>query len=163
MGASHKGTGKRTKASKEHKRRQVAVGLIAGKDTKKIAKETGSSLRNVQRLASEPQTQLLVTALFSRHHRALRSMTERAIRVVNEGLRSTTYVKVDKDRYKVRVDTFGRLRAVERFCDLAELAQGKLRDDGPRDTEIGRSYTWEEFILLQRRVTSVAATDAQVG
>jgi hypothetical protein len=147
-----------TTDTKEQKRREVVAGVIAGKDKRTIAKDAGTSLRHVQRLVAEPATQLLVTSLFAPHHRKLRNMATRAIEVVQQGLKATSYVRVGKDEYRVRVDTLGRLRAVERFCDLIALAQGKLRDDGPPDTEIGRSYTWEEFTLLQaRRVTSAAA------
>jgi hypothetical protein len=51
-------------AQKALKRRIVASGVLSGKSTGEIARVANTSQRNVQRIAAEPETQLLVTEAF---------------------------------------------------------------------------------------------------
>jgi hypothetical protein len=152
------------KRPRERKREVIAAGLIAGKKMTAIAAAAGTQERNAYRIAAQPETQLLITKMFDPHRQRLRNMVVRAIRVVQEGFEAKHYVRTGKERWSLRIDHFARLRAVERFGDLLQLAQGKPPDASIPDAEIGRSYTWEEFILLQaRRVVTSAATTANAG
>jgi hypothetical protein len=47
----------------------------------------------------------------------------------------------------MKTDKADRLRAVERYCELLELAQSKLQETAD---DAGRQMTWEEFVRLYR-------------
>jgi hypothetical protein len=150
---------RKSNAEHEKKRRIVAAGIAAGHPTNRIAQDAKTSQRNVQLIAKEPATQFLITESFAPLHKKLRAMTARAVQVVEQGFSAMRYVKAGKDDYRLRGDAIARLRAVERFGDLLEFAQGKPAEE--TTGEIGRSYTFEEFTLLRaRRVTSAEADPA---
>lgn len=142
----------------EKKRAVVVAGILNGNTSDEIAAAAGCARRTVNKIISEPETQLLVTGLFAPYHKKLRAMAKRVVQVVEQGLSAKHFVKTGKDEYRLHADTFGRLRAVERYGELVQLAQGKAPGEDPHAGEIGRSYTWEEFTLLQaRRATIVDA------
>jgi len=135
---------KRAKAEKEKKRRTVAKAAIAGKGTKVVAKEAGCSVRHVQRLQAEPETQFLITEALAPQRDELRKLATQVISAIGGALKAT---KTDK------ADHAARLRAVARYNDVVELAQGKVseaNEQGPM------KVTWEEFCLMYkaRKVTT---------
>lgn len=128
-----------TKAEKERKRRVVAEGIVAGKSSRAIAAEAGCDARHVQRLAEEPATQFLVTDILRPHRERLARLAATAVTAVARAL-------VAKDGKKA--DHIVRLRAIGRYGQLLELAQG-----GKVETpaaENGPMVTWEEFVVLYR-------------
>lgn len=130
---------KATKGQKEAKRRTVAKGVLAGKPRKTIAREAGCSPRHVERLAREPETQFLITEALRPHRERLNKLAEKAIAAISVALGAKTS---DKQNH------FIRLRAVERWGDLLEMAQGKPAEK----TESGAGLvTWEEFVVLYRQ------------
>ena len=130
-----------TRAEKEGKRRKVAEAAVAGTPTSKTARQVGCTPRHVQRLANEPETQFLITQAFQPHQEKLARMAEKVIRCVESGLRANK---------KTNVDHFTRLRAVERYTELLDLAQGKATTAAATD---GPLVTWEEFVILYSRRT----------
>lgn len=133
---------KGTRTEKEAKRRVVAAGTIAGKDTKAIAKAAGCTERHVLRLAREVETKFIVANALAPYREQLRKMAGKAVRVVDRAFLAR---KTDK------ADRMTQLRAVERFGDLLELASGDTRNVG-RDADAGRHLvTWEEFVLIGRQ------------
>jgi hypothetical protein len=126
-----------SKATKEAKRRVVAKGVVAGKCTKEIARAAGCKARHVERLAAEPKTQLLITDLLRPYHARLEMLAKKAIHAVDVALAA---------KYKGQPDHMARLRAVGRYAELLELAQGtKVTDAGERGL-----VTWEQFVVLYR-------------
>ena len=130
-----------TRAGKESKRRTVAGGVIAGKDTAEIAKVAGCKPRHVQRLASEPATQFLITEMMGPHRERLAKMAKTAVNAVEKALIAR---KTDKSDHIVR------LRAVERYGELLALAQGGKPAEASGD---GTQVTWEQFTLMYERRT----------
>jgi len=108
------------------------MGLVAGKRTKTIAKEAGCSKRHVERLAAEPETQFLITEAMRPHRKKLEKLATKAIAAVEKALGA---------KKKSDVDHFIRLRAVERFGDLAEMAQGTEEPEATDEIHM----TWEAF------------------
>jgi len=105
-----------SRAQKEQKRRVVAVAKVARQGTKATARQLGCSERHVRRLAAEPETQFLITEILRPFRAKLTQLAATAIKVVKEAFSA---MKTDK------ADHFTRLRAVERYCDLLKMAQGK--------------------------------------
>ena len=137
-----------TRAGKESKRRTVARGVIAGQDTAKIAKAAGCKARYVQRLANDPETQFLIVEALAPHRAKLAKMATTAVNAVSKAM---VAMKTDKK------DHFTRLRAVERFQDLLELAQGKPKEEAQGELQV----TWEEFtVMYSRRQQTVAPEKA---
>jgi len=129
--------GRGSKAAKEAKRRVVAQGLVAGKPTKVIARAAGCKARHVERLAAEPKTQFLVTEILRPYHERLGKLAKKAIHAVDVALAA---------KYKGQPDHMARLRAVGRYGELVEMAQGTKAHD-----QVDRGLvTWEEFVLLYR-------------
>ena len=116
-----------SRIEKERKRRAVACPVLAGERTRITARWLGCSKRHVRRLAAELETPLLITEILRPYHATLNELMPRVITVVREALNAQ---KTDE------ADHFTRLRAVERYCELLELAQGKLPDttNPKRDT-----------------------------
>jgi hypothetical protein len=148
-------------AKKAAKRRVVAAGVIAGKKTKDIADALDTSTRNVQLIASERETQFLITAAFRPQQKLLTAMAARAVQVVLHGFEAMKYVKTGKDEYKCLGDAIARLRAVERYADLIALAQGQIKPEDESTTRDFPKYTWEELqvIYKQRRLTTDGEAD----
>jgi hypothetical protein len=126
-----------SRAEKAAKRDVVARGVIAGRSTKAIARAAGCTERHVQRLADEPETQFLITELMRPHRRKLDKLATKAIAAVEKALAAN---KTDK------ADHTARLRAVERFGELAEMAQGLAQAPPASDPTV----TWEEFVVMYR-------------
>jgi hypothetical protein len=130
-----------SKAAKEAKRRTVAKGIVAGKSTAQIAKDAACNTRHVERLAAEPETQLLITDLMKPHRAKLECLVEKAIAAVDSALVAK---RTDK------ADHMARLRAVGRTRDLVTMAAGKPHEE----TDAGGGLvTWEEFVVLYRKKT----------
>jgi len=137
-----------TRAGKESKRRTVAGGVIAGKGTQAIAAAAGCQPRYVQRLASEPETQVLITAMLAPQRERLAKMAQKAVNAVEKALIAR---KTDLSDHIVR------LRAVERYGELLALAQGKPREAAGDGVQV----TWEQFTLMyERRTTQLAGESA---
>jgi hypothetical protein len=128
-----------TKTGREAKRRVVAAGAIAGAPAPKIAKKAGCSTRHVQRLANEPETQSLIAEAMRPVRDQLRLMAKRAVDAVERAMRA---------QKKTKADHFTQLRAVERFGDLIELAEGERRSDSRASGAGRRLVTWEEFLII---------------
>ncbi|GEM_PF-5779303 len=141
-----KGT-KGTKTEKELKRRKVAAGAIAGKNTDQIAQEAGCSRRHVLRLIHEQETKFIIANALHPYRDQLNRMAGAAVRAVE---RAFIAKKTDK------ADHFTQLRAVERYGDLLELAAGDTRNAG-KEAEAGRRLvTWTEFVLIKKQRQEVA-------
>lgn len=135
-----------SEAEKEKKRRAVAKGVVEGKPLSKIAREAGCHKRYAQKLSKEPETRFLIAAMLVPHREKLAKLGLKAILVVNRALGAQ---RTDK------ADHIVRLRAVERYRDLLELAQGTK--DPEADERLGL-VTWPQFTALymqrtQRRVS----------
>lgn len=139
-----------SKGTKEAKRRVVARGIVKGKTTKAIAREAGCAERHVERLAAEPATEFLITEIMRPHRERLEKLAKKSIDAVDEAL-SATYIK-GKPNHEIR------LRAVRRYRDLAEMAQGKPSDELEQTSGL---VTWEEFVVLYRRRTDAASPTAE--
>jgi hypothetical protein len=110
-----------SRAQKERKRRVVAVAKLAGQRTRATARQLGCSERHVRRLAAEPETRFLITEILRPFRAKLTQLASTAIKVVKEAFSA---MKTDE------ADHFTRLRAVERYCDLLKMAQGKVQEKG---------------------------------
>jgi len=130
------GNKRRTTNKKSLNRRIVAGGMVAGKSTKAIARDANMSTRNVQRIAGECETQLLITEAFRPFHALLHKMALHSIKVVNEAMLA---MKADPQ------DWTSRLKAVEQYGELLFLAQGKLVDPPEQEQ---RQMSWEEFCVM---------------
>jgi len=152
---------KNSKAQKEAKRRVVVKGVVTGKSTPRIARAAGTTPRNVQRIAAEPLTQFLITEAFRPQQKKLLAMAARAVQVVQQGFSARRYVKAGKDDYRLRGDAIARLKAVERYADLMEMAQGGKPETKTPGAGGTPSYTWEEFTLLyqSRRIQTDGQDD----
>jgi hypothetical protein len=126
------------KAEKQAKRRAVAKGALAGQPLGVVAKAAGCSKRHVQRLEREPETQFLISEALKPHRQQLARLAPKAIRVIE---RAFTARKTDG------ADRIVQLRAVERYRELMDLAQGTAKP--PTDAGSGM-VTWEEFVVLWR-------------
>jgi hypothetical protein len=135
---------------KEKKRRTVAKGVVAGKSTKTIARKAKCSARHVERLAKEPETQFLITEALRPQQTRLAKLATKVITAVDKAL---TAMKTDK------VDHTSRLRAVERYGELLELAQGKPPAQDNQTSGESRQFTWEEFVVMYRRGKSNVQDD----
>jgi hypothetical protein len=138
-----------TTAKKEAKRRVIAKGVLTGRPTRAMARATESTPRTVQRIRAEPETQFLITRALRPQRKNLTDMAARAVRVVLEGFEAIHYVKVSPKKYKRMGDAIARLRAVERYGELLQLAQGG-KPEAQIEAEGARTFTWEEFTLLYR-------------
>ena len=105
-----------SRAEKEHKRHAVAVAKLVDQGTRATARRIGCSERHVRRLAAEPETRFLITEALRPHHAALTQLAARAITVIEEAMSA---MKTDEADHRTR------LRAVERYCELAELCTGQ--------------------------------------
>jgi hypothetical protein len=145
-----KSKGKGSKAAKEAKREIVAAGIVAGKSATEIAQAADCNPRHVQRVAAEPETQFLVTELLRPHRQELADLATDVIRAVQGGLKAAVNdIEVGTDGKKRLIDHSVRLRAVQRYRDLVNLAQGA---EPPPATD--RSLvTWEEYVVLYNRRT----------
>jgi hypothetical protein len=102
----------------------------------------------VQRLASEPETQVLITAMLAPQRERLAKMAQKAVNAVEKALIAR---KTDLSDHIVR------LRAVERYGELLALAQGKPREAAGDGVQV----TWEQFTLMyERRTTQLAGESA---
>jgi hypothetical protein len=124
--------------TKERKRRAVAFGALAGHGTQITASQAGCSERHARRLAAEPETQFIVTEAMRPYHAKLHRLIGKVITAIEEALSAN---KTDA------ADHISRLRAVERYREVAELAQGKLPEKSADDNAMPQ-YTWEEFVAL---------------
>lgn len=149
-----------TTAKKALKRRIVASGLVSGQSTKAIASDANTSQRNVQRIAAEPETQLLITAAFRPQQQKLLDMAERAVQVVQKGFEAMRCVKTGKDVWEWHGDALARLKAVERYGELLNLAQGKVVE---KPVEAETKWTWEEFTAMYNARQIRAQTDPVVA
>ena len=129
-----------TKGGKAKKRRIVAAGAIAGKTTRRIAKEADCSPRHVTRLVQEPETQFLISETLRPFQRKLAMMAAAAIRAVERG-----FVAKRTDRS----DHIAQLRAVERYGDLLELAAGDTRSAGRAGDGVHVMVTWTQFMSIK--------------
>jgi hypothetical protein len=136
-----------TTAGKERKRRVVAAGKLAGQTTEQIASSAGCKSRHVQRLAQEEETQFLIKDMMRPHRDSLEALAGMAIKAVRLALGA-------KDGRKA--DHMARLRAVGRYAQLCELAQGGKAPDLPPDD--GGLMTYEELtLIIQSRTVTVEA------
>ena len=132
---------KRATAKKQAKRRVVAKGTILGKTAKEIAKAAGCSPRHAARIAGEPATQYLITEALRPHQSQLDKLAYNVIKAIEGGLRA---------RKTTPIDHFTRLKAAERWCELAGLAQGGKPAELAQETGLPH-FTWEEFVVLYGR------------
>jgi hypothetical protein len=131
-----------SKSQNAAKRRVVAKGAIAGQPASAIAAEAGCSERHVRRLLAEPETQFLISDVMQPHREVLRLMAKRAVAAVERGM---------KAQKKTKADHFTQLRAVERYGELLELAEGERKPEG-RKNEKGRNIvTWTELLEIARK------------
>jgi len=138
---------KRATAKKQAKRRVVAVGAILGKTAKEISTAAGCSPRHAARIANEPETQYLITEALRPHQKQLDKLAYNVLKAIEGGL---------KAKKSTVIDHFTRLKAAERWCELAGLAQGGKPAELPQETGGLPHLTWEEFVILYgRRVVSV--------
>jgi hypothetical protein len=107
-----------SRSEKERKRLAVAGALIASQRTRITARNLGCSKRHVRRLAAEPETRFLIAEVLRPYQAMLRQLGAKVITVVGEALIA---IKTDE------VDHLTRLRAVERYCELLEPAQGETQ------------------------------------
>jgi hypothetical protein len=126
-----------SRAEKEYKRRAVVLAKLAGQGTRATARQIGCSERYVRRLAAETETRFLITEILRPYHATLNQLVARVIKVIEDALGA---MKTDD------ADHLTRLRAVERCCELLEMAQGKLPEEG--NDNASREMTWEEFAQL---------------
>lgn len=132
-----------SKAQKEAKRRVVAKGIVAGKSTAAIAREAKTGKRHVERLATEPETQLLITDLMKPHRKKLEGLLKKSVEAVEAALKAN---RTDM------ADHRARMYGVRRTKDLLEMAEGKRDGD---DAPIRKfSGTMEELLVLYRKVTA---------
>jgi hypothetical protein len=127
-----------SKNEKQAKRRAVAKGALAGKPLAAIAKAAGCSKRHVQRLEREPETQFLIVEALRPHRAVLTKMAGKALRVIERAFMAR---KTDG------ADRIVQLRAVERYHEMMDLAQGTAK---PPDQEDRGQVTWEEFVVMYR-------------
>ena len=73
----------------------------------------------MQRIAAEPETQFLITEAFRPHQARLVELAGAVVDAVDEALGA---MKTDKQ------DHLTRLKAVERYGDVLEFAQGKVQE-----------------------------------
>jgi len=134
----------------ETKRHIIAAGVVSGQSTEDIARSAGCSVRQVQRIASDMGTQLLITEAFAPHTKKLAKLATRVLYVIEKALLA------HKDD---NADHATRLKAVERYGDVLAMAQGKA----PETTaEVKTQFTWEEFqILYQSRRTNIETDPPQ--
>ncbi len=126
-----------TRVSKERKRVAVARQLVAGANPPAIAREVGCSPQHVQALAREPETQALIRDIMAPHRKRLAKMATRAINAVDKALIAQ---KTD------RMDHAARMRAVRRYGDLLELADGGKRHDPAGES--GGQFTLVQIMQL---------------
>jgi hypothetical protein len=141
---------RRTTAKKILKRRIVASGVVSGQSTKAIAQRAATTQRNVQRIAAEPETQFLITKALRPHQARLGKMASTVIDAIEEALGPH---KADE------ADHTSRLKAVERYGDVVELAQGKVAE---KAVNTGTpQFTFEEFTAMyrSRKITTDGKTD----
>jgi len=134
---------KGTKASKEAKRRVVARGVIAGQTPKQIAAEAQASVRHVERLVSEPETQLIIADMMRPHRRTLEALTVKALDAVDRAL--------DAQRDDGNANHEIQLRAVGRLKTMLELAQGRKEVEAQEPGLV----TWEQFVMLYAKRAEV--------
>jgi len=140
-----------TQSEKERKRRIVAGGRIQGKAQAAIAREAGCSIRHVQRLSAEPETQLLIRDLLAPYRARLQQLVPKAIRAVERGLVAQ---KVTRSNHAVQ------LHAVRRAKDLLVLAQGELPPP-VHDEPLGQ-ITWEEYLVMyHKRMGTTSGPDGR--
>ena len=129
---------KRATAKKQAKRRIVATGAILGKTAKEIAQAAGCSPRHAARIAGEPATQFLITEALRPHQAQLVKLAYNVLKAIEGGL---------KAKKSTIIDHFTRLKAAERWCELAGLAQGGKPAELTQETGLPH-FTWEEFVVL---------------
>ena len=139
-----------TKAEKAAKRRTVAKGIVAGKSTKRIAKEARCSQRHVTRLAAEKPTQFLIAEMMRPHRAKLEKLATKAIGAIEKAMTAKVGDVADHK---------ARLWGVDRYREMLDLAQGKAQAQAP---DTGPQFTWEEFVVLyrSRKETHGAATES---
>ena len=130
-----------TQSEKERKRRIVVVGRIQGKAQAAIAREAGCSIRHVQRLSAEPETQLLIRDLLAPYRARLQQLVPKAIRAVECGLVAQ---KVTRSNHAVQ------LHAVRRAKDSLVLAQGELPPP-VHGEPLGQMTWWEEYLVMYHK------------
>ena len=91
----------------------------------------------MQRIAAEPETQFLITEAFRPHQVRLQKMAGKALDAIEAALCA---MKTDEQ------DHTSRLKGVERYGEVLELAQGRIAEK-PADTGMPQ-YTWEELTVL---------------
>ena len=128
-----------SRAEKEQKRHAVAFARLAGQGTRATARQIGCSERYVRRLAEEPETQFLITETLRPHIAKLLQLMPKALAVIEEAMSA---MKKEGPDHLTMPDYLTRLRAVERFCKLLEMAQGKEQEKG---TPTAGQMTWEEL------------------
>ena len=133
-----------SRAEKEQKRHAVAFARLAGQGTRATARQIGCSERYVRRLAEEPETQFLITEALRPHIAKLLQLMPKALAVIEEAMSA---MKKEGPDHLTMPDYLTRLRAVERFCKLLEMAQGELPETGD---DASRQWTWEEITELYR-------------
>jgi hypothetical protein len=79
----------------------------------------------------------------SRRHNSSSQRLLRPFRAKLTQLVATAIKVVDSAMENDEADHFTRLRAVERYFELLEMAQGKVQEKGNDDA--GRLFTWEQF------------------
>jgi hypothetical protein len=133
---------KGSSAEKEKKRRTVAKGLVSGTPLQGIARAAGCQPRYVQRLAAEPETQLLIAEALRPYHAQLRRAVPKALRAIERGLVA---------RRTDLSDHYTQLRAVEKLEDYLKMAQGKPTESAVQTEPV----TWEQFtVMYQKRQES---------
>jgi hypothetical protein len=128
-----------TKAEKAAKRRAVAKGIVAGKSTKRIAKEAQCTERHVQRLAAEKPTQFLIAEMLRPHRAKLEKLAGACITAIEKAMGAKVGDTADHK---------ARLWGVDRYRNMLELAQGGRPQEKPPDG--AQQVTWEEFVVMYR-------------
>jgi len=128
---------KNCRAEKERKRQAVVAAKVIGVRTKRAARQIGCSERYVRQLAAEPETRFLIVEVLRPLRPQLIALAPAAIGAIEEAL--------DADKTD-EADHANRLRAVDRYFEILEMAQGNVQAEvAPR-----REMTWEELCALYR-------------
>lgn len=137
-----------TKVEGTRKRRVVAAGKIAGKPSRKIAKEIGVTPNQVARIARQPATRLLIEELLEPEYERIRELAHKAVSAVDRALEA----KNSRGRHLYEI----QLRGVGRFATLAHLAAG----DRPPEAQIPGAMTWQQFLIFCQQLPAVTHADS---
>jgi hypothetical protein len=119
-------------------RAKIAVGKVAGKTRKQIARETGLHPDTVGRVANDARTTTLVLRLKERHQPELEKMYAKSLRGINKRLDSKDDLIAQRAQ--------GQLL---RYIEAGDPPLYRIADQGSADGD----FTLEELLRTMRSVT----------